>query len=115
MTDQMKRTFEINGYRMAYVGEGRGEPLVICARSLSDYRYWARQARPRRTIDVLGFNIFFTDLAIMGLKISSVYLFVAVDPNGDESVPAFSDGDVFMPLMGTDPARVDDCARSQSR
>jgi hypothetical protein len=44
----------------------------------------------------------------MGLKISSVYLFLAVDPNGDESVPAFSEGDVFMPLMGTDPARVDE-------
>jgi hypothetical protein len=44
----------------------------------------------------------------MGSKISSVYLFLAVDPNGDESVPAFSDGDVFMPLVGTDPARVDE-------
>jgi pimeloyl-ACP methyl ester carboxylesterase len=40
------RMFEINGYRMAYVGEGRGEPLVMVHGSLSDYRYWARQARP---------------------------------------------------------------------
>jgi pimeloyl-ACP methyl ester carboxylesterase len=40
------RMFEINGYRMAYVGEGRGEPLVMVHGSLSDYRYWAWQARP---------------------------------------------------------------------
>jgi esterase len=40
------RTFEINGYRMAYVEEGRGEPLVMVHGSLSDYRYWARQAGP---------------------------------------------------------------------
>ena len=44
----------------------------------------------------------------MGFKISNVYLFVAVDPNGNESVPAISEGDVFMPLMATDPARVDE-------
>lgn len=44
----------------------------------------------------------------MGFKISNVYLFLAVDPNGDESVPAFSEGDVFTPLVGTDPARVDE-------
>jgi pimeloyl-ACP methyl ester carboxylesterase len=53
------RTFEINGYRMGYVEEGRGEPLVMVHGSLSDYCHWARQARPRRTIDVLGFNIFY--------------------------------------------------------
>jgi pimeloyl-ACP methyl ester carboxylesterase len=52
------RTFEVNGYLMAYVEE-RGEPLVMVHGSLSDYRYWARQAGPRRTIDVLGFNIFY--------------------------------------------------------
>jgi esterase len=39
-------TFEVNGYRMAYVEEGRGEPLVMVHGSLSDYRYWARQAGP---------------------------------------------------------------------
>jgi pimeloyl-ACP methyl ester carboxylesterase len=41
------RTFEVNGYLMAYVEEGRGEPLVMVHGSLSDHRYWARQARPR--------------------------------------------------------------------
>jgi pimeloyl-ACP methyl ester carboxylesterase len=40
------RTLEINGYRMAYVEEGRGQPLIMVHGSLSDYRYWARQAGP---------------------------------------------------------------------
>lgn len=43
------RTLEINGYRMTYVDEGSGEPLVMVHGSLSDYRYWARQAGPLRT------------------------------------------------------------------
>jgi pimeloyl-ACP methyl ester carboxylesterase len=40
------RRFEINGYSMAYVEEGTGDPLVAVHGSLSDYRYWARQAVP---------------------------------------------------------------------
>jgi hypothetical protein len=52
--------------------------------------------------------IFFKESAIMGFKISHVYLFIAVDPNGNESVPAVSEGDVFMPLVATEPARVND-------
>ena len=39
---------EINGYRMSYVEEGSGEPLIMVHGSLSDYRYWARQAGPLR-------------------------------------------------------------------
>lgn len=44
----------------------------------------------------------------MGFKISNVYLFVTVDPNGNESVPAVFESDVFMPLVATEPARVDE-------
>ena len=40
------RTLDINAYRMSYVDEGSGEPLVMVHGSLSDYRYWARQAGP---------------------------------------------------------------------
>jgi uncharacterized protein YecE (DUF72 family) len=57
---------------------------------------------------VLGIQFLLRGLAIMSLKISNVYLFLAVDPNGDESVPAFSEGDLFMPLVATAPARVDE-------
>lgn len=42
------RKLEVNGYPIAYVDEGRGEPLVMVHGSLSDYRYWARQAGPLR-------------------------------------------------------------------
>jgi pimeloyl-ACP methyl ester carboxylesterase len=40
------RRFEINGYPMAYVEEGTEDPIIMVHGSLSDYRYWARQAVP---------------------------------------------------------------------
>lgn len=45
------------------------------------------------------------------LRINQLFAFVIVDTDGTEGVPAFRIGDMWMPLMGADMARVDDLKR----
>ncbi len=40
------RTLEVNGYQMAYLERGQGEPLVLVHGSLSDCRAWEHQMDP---------------------------------------------------------------------
>jgi hypothetical protein len=39
-------------------------------------------------------------------KIDEMYAFVAVDEDGDEGIPAFSNGQWLLPLVGADMDRV---------
>lgn len=46
---------------------------------------------------------------IGGFVIEAVHVFVAVDPaDGDEGVPAFFDGQAWMPLIAANPQRLHD-------
>ncbi len=46
MTDLKTQSLRVNGYDMAYVEQGAGEPVVLVHGSLQDYRYWAPQMAP---------------------------------------------------------------------
>lgn len=39
--------------------------------------------------------------------LKTVWVFVATEPNGDEGIPAVLHGDIMMPLVAGDQARVD--------
>ncbi|MEA2759051.1 MAG: hypothetical protein QOH65_1664 [Methylobacteriaceae bacterium] len=43
MFDVKPSTLRVNGYDMAYVEAGQGEPVVLVHGSLCDYRYWTLQ------------------------------------------------------------------------
>lgn len=45
MSDAAVKTLAVNGFDMAYVEAGRGDPLVLIHGSLSDYRYWTLQMK----------------------------------------------------------------------
>ncbi|MCG2638608.1 MULTISPECIES: alpha/beta fold hydrolase [Bradyrhizobium] len=42
MADEIKRV-SINGYKLAYVEQGQGEPVVFVHGGLQDYRMWTEQ------------------------------------------------------------------------
>jgi len=41
-----EKSMRVNGYEMAYIECGEGEPLLLVHGSLSDYRVWSFQMRP---------------------------------------------------------------------
>jgi len=49
------RNITINGYDMAFIEEGQGQPLLLVHGSLYDYRYWAPQIS---AFAAAGFHVF---------------------------------------------------------
>lgn len=42
------------------------------------------------------------------LRIDEMYAFVVVDEDGTEGIPAFTAGDLAMPMVGADMAKIED-------
>lgn len=45
-------------------------------------------------------------MANSGFRVTELYAFLVVDPDGDEAVPAVRFGDVCMPLVAADEVRL---------
>jgi hypothetical protein len=51
--------------------------------------------------------ILLDDAPLLPLKVETLWAFIASDERGDEGLPAATVGDVLVPLIAADPARVE--------